>query len=144
MSLTIDHHLFDNLKNTWIKGRSKPQPTIILSATPLRADFAVAALGQSYTTSMTNCTTITAMADTGCQSCLAGTSLLRKLGLTPSNLFPVKTKMRSANNEGIRLLGAILLKLSGSDAKGRIFSTKQMTYITNCSDTFFLSRGGLC
>ena len=141
MSLTIDHHLFDNLKNTWIKGRSKPQPTITLSATPLRADFAVAAHGQSYTKSMTNCTTITAMADTGCQSCLAGTSLLRKLGLTPSNLFPVKTKMRSANNEGIRLLGAILLKLSGSDAKGRIFSTKQMTYITNCSDTFFLSRG---
>ena len=45
------------------------------------------------------------------------------------------------NNEGIRWLGAILLKLSGSDEKGHTFSTNQMTYITDCSDTFFLSRG---
>ena len=85
-------------------------------------------------------TTINALADTGCQSCLAGTNLLRKLNLKTSDLIPVKTKMKSASNEGIRILGALLLNLSGSDAQGRIFSSNQMTYITDSSDSFFLSR----
>ena len=98
MSLTVDNHIYNNLTNAWKKGRSKPQPTIILSATPIRADFAEEALGSSHTPLMTRSTTITAMADTGCQSCLAGTNLLSKLGLTSSNIIPVKTKMRSANN----------------------------------------------
>ena len=48
--------------------------------------------------------------------------------------------MRSANNDSINLLGAILLNLSGSDSQGRTFSTNQMTYITNSTDTFFMSR----
>lgn len=86
-------------------------------------------------------TTVIALADTGCQSCLAGSNLLSKLGATTSDLIPVRTKMRSASNEGIRLLGAILLKLSGSDENGHSTSTNQMTYITDCSETFFLSRG---
>ena len=94
----------------------------------------------SCTSHVGNTTSITVLADTGCQSCLAGTNLIHKLGLTTSNLIPVKTKMHSANNEGIKLLGAILLNLSGSDAQGVTLSTNQMTYITDCSDTFFLSR----
>ena len=84
--------------------------------------------------------TLSALADTGCQSCLAGTNLLHKLNLKISNLIPVKTKMRSANNEGIRLLGAILLNISGSDEQGHTFFSNQMTYITDSTETFFLSR----
>ena len=48
--------------------------------------------------------------------------------------------MRSANNEGIRLLGAILLNISGSDIHGRTYSSNQMTYITDSTDTFYMSR----
>ena len=48
--------------------------------------------------------------------------------------------MRSANNAEIKLLGAILLQLSGSGTDGRTYNTKQMTYITDRSGTFFLSR----
>ena len=105
----------------------------------LKANITGTSINSTQTLSK-NKTAISALADTGCQSCLAGTNLLHKLNLTTSNLIPVKTKMRSANNEGINLLGAILLNLSGSDAQGRTFSSNQMTYITNCSDTFFLSR----
>ena len=84
--------------------------------------------------------TISALTDTGCQSCLAGINLLHKLGIKATDLIPVKTKMRSANNEGIRLLGAILLNLFASDAQGRMYSSNQMTYITDSTGTFFLSR----
>ena len=141
MNLTIDHHIFDSLTNTWKKGRAQPQPTIKLSATLIMTDLGALTLGSPPTHGKTNTTTITALADTGCQSCLAGSNLLHKLGVTSTDLIPVRTKMRSANNEGIKLLGAILLRLSGSDENGHIYSTNQMTYITDCSDTFFLSRG---
>ena len=49
--------------------------------------------------------------------------------------------MRSADNADIKLVGAILLNLSGTDAFGCIFGSKQMTYIADRPSTFFLSRG---
>ena len=141
MNLTIDHHIFDSLTNTWKKGRAQPQPTFKLSATLIMTDLSALTLGSAPIHGNTNTITVTALADTGCQSCLAGSNLLHKLGITSTDLIPVRTKMRSANNEGIKLLGAILLMLSGSDENGQIYSTNQMTYITDCTDTFFLSRG---
>ena len=48
--------------------------------------------------------------------------------------------MRAASNDGINLLGAVLLKISGSDATGNWLSTNQMTYITECTEQFFLCK----
>lgn len=48
--------------------------------------------------------------------------------------------MKAASNDSIKLLGAIFLKISGFDANGRSLVTNQMTYITSCTDTFFLCR----
>ena len=110
-----------------------------LQVKALGANITGTAIQSTYTLSKTPIA-IRALADTGCQSCLAGTNLLRKMNLSTSNLIPVTTKMRSANNDSINLLGAILLNLSGSDSQGRTFSTNQMTYITNSTDTFFMSR----
>ena len=87
-----------------------------------------------------NPATVIALADTGCQSCLAGINFLQKLGLATSDLIPVTTKMRSASNEDIGILGALLLHLSAIDAHGRPLSSNQMTYIMNRPGTFFLSR----
>ena len=84
--------------------------------------------------------TFPVLADTGCQSCLAGTNLLNSLGLTTKSIIPVKTKMRNASSEHIKLLGAIFLNLSGLGTDNCEISTKQMTYITDCTTTFFLSR----
>ena len=57
-----------------------------------------------------------AVADTGCQSCLAGIKVVRKLGLTKSDLIPVTMKMHTANNKGIPILGAAILRFSGQVA----------------------------
>ena len=48
--------------------------------------------------------------------------------------------MSSASGENIRLLGATLIRLSGSDAHGRTHSTRQMVYITDRIGPFYLSR----
>ena len=136
----MDHHLYDNLRQTWVKQRSKSQPTITLNAEISKEDFA--ALGSPLTAHkrIQKRHQIIAIADTGCQSCLAGTNLLQALGHSISNLISVTTKMRSASGENIELLGATPICLSGTDTQGRKFSTRQMVYITDRSGPFFLSR----
>ena len=73
-------------------------------------------------------------------SCLAGVSTLVKLGLSRKDLIPVKTQMRSADNAGIELLGAIFIELSGNDEAGTQFKTKQMVYISRTTEAFYLNR----
>ena len=73
---------------------------------------------------------ISAMADTGYQSCLAGFKIVKKLGLSTRDLIPVNIKMHAADNHNIRILGATILRLSGKN-KGEERSTRQMVYVTN-------------
>ena len=98
----MDHHIYDNLRQTWVKQRSKSQPTITLNAEISKKDFA--ALGSPLTAHkrIQKRHQIIAIADTGCQSCLAGTNLLQALGHPISNLISVTTKMRSASGENIK------------------------------------------
>jgi len=80
------------------------------------------------------------MADTGCQSCLAGIKIMQQLGLHQSDLIPVSMRMHAANNQGIKILGAMALRLVGRDAQGKAVETRQLTYVTDNSDKFFISR----
>ena len=83
---------------------------------------------------------IPVMENTGCQSCLAGMKVIRRLGLRQQDLIPVNMKMRIATKGGVRILGAIPLRLSGVGVLGRTMETRQMTYITDRSDHLFLSK----
>jgi len=50
-------------------------------------------------------------------------------------------KMHAANSiNNIAILGAIILQLNGNTKKGSNLSTKQIVYVTDESDKFFLSR----
>ena len=81
-----------------------------------------------------------AMADTGCQSCLAGLRTIRQLGLDKNDLIPVSMRMHAANNNTIKILGAVVLRFSGKSSSGHTLETRQLTYITDSTDTIFLSR----
>ena len=85
-------------------------------------------------------TTVQAMADTGCQSCLAGIKCVQKLGFQKEDLIPVIMKMHAATNDEIQILGAAILRISGKDKQGKIVETRQLTYITDNTDKFFLSK----
>ena len=80
-----------------------------------------------------------AIADTGCQSCLAGTSLLKQLGLKVSNLTPTSMKMRAANRDPIQILGALALRITCMDDSRQKRTTRQIVYISNATDKIFLS-----
>ena len=84
--------------------------------------------------------TSSVMADTGCQSCLAGIGVIGRLGLTRADLIPVTMKMNAADEKGINILGAAILRFSGIGKPGHSLETRQITYITDCSDRIFLSR----
>lgn len=83
---------------------------------------------------------VSAMADTGCQSCLAGYKVVKQLGLSTKDLIPVDLRMHAADNHDIQLLGVTILRLSGKDHSGKERSTRQVVYVTNHTDKLFLSR----
>ena len=80
------------------------------------------------------------MADTGCQSCLVGLKVIRRLGLQRSDLIPVTMNMHSADERKIKILGATILRISGLNQFGESIVTRQLTYVTDTSSKFFLSR----
>jgi hypothetical protein len=135
-SVTLDHHIHNNLTDTWQKRPSMPQPTIKLSVSIDKNDYA-AITGHQHNicnrSAMIEC-----IADTGCQSCLAGSNIVKQLGLSEKHLLSVNMAMRSANNVQINIIGAMIVHISGPEVQTR--STKQIVYVTDTTDKFFLSR----
>ena len=84
--------------------------------------------------------TIPAMADTGCQNCLAGFKIVQRLGLTKNDFIPVKMRMHAANDRPINILGVIIMRISGVDQNNNVTETRQMTYITKDSNSVFLNK----
>ena len=136
-TLTLDHHVYDNICERWTRQPSKSQPFIKVTASVSREDYQQFGFNLD---SNDRSTTLSAMADTGCQSCLAGVKILKPLGLTTKDLIPVTMKMHAANNNGIKILGAVIIEFSGLSASGASLSTRQITYITDRCDKLFLSR----
>ena len=137
-TVTLDHHVYDSLCDTWEKRASAPQPTVNVEIQAFPAD--AKDLGfQSTLRLPTRSTNILAIADTGCQSCLAGTSLLHQLGLNTSHLTPTSMKMKAANQDPIGIVGALTLRITGFTQNMQPKTTRQIVYISKSTDKFFLS-----
>ena len=137
-AISLDHHLYDQLTRTWFKQRSEPQPFLDVNISVSAEDYRKM---NCTPPTRTNSSTVSVMADTGCQSCLAGIKVIKRLGLNISDLVPVTMQMHAANEKGIKIVGATFLSISGQDENGQTLETRQMTYITDHSDKFFLSQG---
>ena len=136
-TIHLDHHIYDNMCQRWIRQKSKSQPFVKVNAAIHPKDYQ----DFGFTRMKSTLTTTTyAMADTGCQSCLAGIKAVRHLGLTEKDLIPVSMKMHAANNKGIKILGAAIVRYSGLSDTGQTVETRQITYVTDSSDKIFLSR----
>ena len=133
----LDHHRYKKSSDQWIRESSDPQPYINLNVSVSLRDYKRFGYNISNNTTSAN---IPVMADTGCQSCLSGINLLAKLNIKTSDLLPVKTRMNAANKKPINILGATFLRLSAKNAQGETVETKQLTYITDETDKFFLSK----
>ena len=137
-AIQFDHYLYHSPNIRWIQQPSQAQPFLALTATAHPDDYR--ALGLKPVVSKPHTAKLTAMADTGCQSCLAGMKVIRLLGLGERDLLPVTVRMHAANNNGITILGAVVLRFSGKSHSGQILETRQIVYVTSDTDKLFLSR----
>ena len=126
------------MNDCWVRRASKPQPHISLTISIHPQDYE--ALGYKPVTTTPKSIQLSAMADTGCQSCLVSLGIIRRLGLSEADLIPVTTRMRAANNSGISILGAVILRLTGTTTPEQHLTTRQIAYVTNESDRLFISR----
>ena len=137
--IKLDHHLYNNLSDRWMQQGSKPQPFVKLVAAVHLVDYAALGLKLKNPKNAVP-TKLPAMADTKCQSCLASLKVIERLGLCKSDLIPVSMKMHAANNNGINILGAAIIRFTGETGNGGRLETRQITYVTNDSNKLFLSR----
>lgn len=138
-STSIKHHVYDANTGRWISRRSRPQPYIDVEISV--ADFKELDKNKEQPEHTINIHH-RAIADTGCQSCLAGTQILNRLNVDQSALLPVETKMHAADNRDIPIVGAIPLTVSAI-IHGQKKSTKQLVYITDTlKNTLYISKEG--
>ena len=83
-SVALDHHLYNQQTDTWVKQASKAQPFIKFTATVSPNDYA--ALGFSSSKSPRSIT-LSVMADSECQSCLAGINTINSCSITDKNFI---------------------------------------------------------
>ena len=136
-SVILDHHLYNQLTDTWVKQASKSQPFINVATTLSPTDYAT--LGFSTSLSSRS-TTLSVMANTGSQSCLARINAINHLGITAKDLIPVTMQMYAASNVGINILGTTILQFSGHSSSDQLLETHHLTYVTDCSSKLFFSR----
>ncbi|RUS74671.1 hypothetical protein EGW08_017577 [Elysia chlorotica] len=137
--VSLDHHVYNEFCRAWEKRASDPQPFVNVTIQAVPSD--AQSLGFTPTVSRaTPSILFSAMADTGCQSCLAGLKLLSRMGLGQRDLLPVNMKMTAANSGAIDIIGALPLRISGTSPTNTKLETFQMVYFTSATDKLFLSK----
>ena len=132
--------MYDSITSTWKRSRPKDQPKVNLYAKALKLKSNHQHPLNTVRYHPRHSTIIQATTDTGCMSCLAGMNIVSALGLSSKDIIPVTAHMRSADNDDIQLLGAVFIELEGYDVNGTQTQTKQMVYISEKTQAFYLSR----
>ncbi|KAK3881923.1 hypothetical protein Pcinc_009187 [Petrolisthes cinctipes] len=122
-TISLEHHVYNDFCDTWEKRQSDPQPFIDVSIQVIPSDFKHLSLPTSIS-HPTSTISYRAMANMGCQSCLAGSKMIHELGLNKHHLTPVTMKMTAADNHGINIIGALVLRITGTSPSGATISTR--------------------
>ena len=82
---------------------------------------------------------VTAIEDTGCQSCLIGLKMVYRLAFKQADL-PMTHKMSAVNRQAIKISGTVILCLWGADRGGYPVESTQLCYVSPESEKWFLSH----
>ena len=127
------HHIFTN--GQWRRACFLNHPEVKLTMSVNASDY------QTFRRSCPTVghTAITAMADTGAQSCLWSMTGFLAAGFTPSDLIPVSIDLVAANKSPIKIAGAIILRLQGHSPDSEPLSCATMVYVSEAARVFYLS-----
>ena len=134
----LDHHLFDT-KRGWQRAESMSHPTLRLKVEADERDYKQ--MEVPFPRIMPS--HVNTVTDTGAQSCLWGLKDFYRCGFRDSDLIQVKRTIVAANREEINIVGAILLRLTGTDSRGKAHTAAVMVYVTPDTERFYLSRSAL-
>ena len=130
---TLPHQVWSQAYGEWTQRKSPPQPTLAVTISTKRSDYQV----HGHTLRKEGAITSTlALADTGCQSCLAGTQVMKGLGLEQKDLIPSSLTMRSASGNQLPIIGATLTRIEDPRTGNK---TRQMVYISPAATKLYLS-----
>ena len=130
-----DHYVFDGTRG-WRAGAVSPHPTLEVHAEVDTDAYDTLGLAEPPRRSAD----VSAVADSGAQTCLLGLPVLCRLGLRKQHLTRVTKRILAANSEEIHVLGAIFLRLTGRNGLQQPVTTSAMVYVTDSTDRFYLSR----
>jgi len=130
---TLPHQTWDQTSKSWIQHHSSPLPTLNVVVSTYRTDFQTHE--QTLRRERRNIAT-RALADTGCQSCLTGPTLMCDLDLRAQDLIPAYLTMSSASGNPMPIKGAALTRIRATDTDKE---TRQMVYFSPISTMLYLS-----
>ena len=136
--IVLEAHQFDGLKG-WTEKQYRGQPTIPLQARVVPSDYAH--FGYKFDNPAKSCR-VAVITDTGCMSTLIGLNTVYSLGYKKADLIPTKQQMSSIDKNAIDIVGAIILRLSGTGAGGETYETTQICYVSPTVKGFYISEQG--
>ena len=134
---TLPHSVYDDFRG-WLHRAPSEHPMV---------DINISLCQQGYEELQVQLPRVTktsvrkaGMADSGAQMTVAGLNLVHSLGVTKRELIPLSSKVNAANNQGLGLLGGLLITISGTDMHGKLVETQQLCYISSMVHSIYLSR----
>ena len=135
---SLAHHIFDTVTRRWQQKPAQSKPFVKVKVkvdldackTTFRGRFSPGLVTRTTTAEDKG------LSDTGASVCLAGTRLMKALGLRVQDLARSDMKLHGADNTGIRLLGAVPVIIIDKKS-GRL--TRQLLYVCNKAASLLLS-----
>ena len=140
--LTLDHAVYKN-HTGWTTRKHKNHPMVTVSIDVAKEDFHHFNFPLPSNKTFSSVNRI-AVADTGAMITVAGTNLMKSLGLTINDLIPVSMKLSAANSTKLNILGAMFIKITGKKFDSeKLLQTRQLCYIQEDDEKIYLSESAL-
>ena len=136
-------HMLHDVHTGWIKSRPAGSPslplTIKLHAPSYRS------LGLDLPTRLRRSIARArakerGIMDTGAQMTLCPASFIKRLGIDVNSLIPLQSRINSASQDPISLLGGLLVEVAWTSSVGDEISCLQLMYVSNAVSEIYMSK----
>ena len=132
----LSHHAVD-MFGKWVARKPEPQPSVTVTVSVSQKGYKEVNIPAPRKPRNVACS---ALPDTGAQMVVAGLDLVHKLGVTKKELFPVSSGIKAANDEGLKLIGGLLITVSAAGSDGITRAGSHMCYVSENVTRLFLSK----
>ena len=130
----LSHHVLEN--GMWVRKSAPPHPTLSVFAGTLKADYEH--FGFSHPDAMN--IPLHAITDSGAQCCVWSWAQCRDAGFKREDLIPVRQKLNAVSKDSIRIIGAVILRLSSSPNGTKETQCGAIVYVSPDVTGFYMSN----